>query len=256
MKLFYHSEGGSFPTILILHGLFGMSDNWVSFAKKWSGSARVIVPDLRNHGRSPHSHIFGYYPMMDDIMELIDDLHLKNIKLLGHSMGGKLAMMLAVEYPDIFEQLCVADISPVDYPPTRHAEILDLMNSVDFDQFQGRGELEKYLMSVLNDSRLAAFIMKNIKLSDKGRLAWKLNLKSISENIADIFTFPVLTGTFDKKVLFLRGEYSDYILQDHQPAIKYYFPEAEIKVIHNAGHWLHVDNQAEFDNLISDFFGI
>lgn len=254
MELFFHSEGSATDTILILHGLFGMSDNWVSFAKKWNSRARVIIPDLRNHGRSPHSHTFGYYSMMEDVIELISKLNLKNIFLLGHSMGGKLAMMLSIEYPDLFKKLCVADISPVNYSPMRHAEMLELMNSVDFDNYRGRSELEQYVMSVLNDKRLSAFIMKNVKLSEKGRLSWKLNLSSLTENIVDIFAFPDLVGNFVKSTLFLRGENSEYILPEHQSAILHYFPNSDMRVVHDAGHWLHADNPEDFFTFVSDFF--
>ncbi len=254
MDLFFQSVGNNEKKILILHGLFGMSDNWMGLANQWSKNYTVICPDLRNHGRSPHSHSFGYYPMLDDIIQLIDNLNIHEVFLLGHSMGGKLAMILALEYPELVSKLCIADISPINYPPTRHSDLLEIMQSVNFDLFQKRSDIETWMNQKIKEDRLKHFILKNIKSNSNGRFSWKLNLQAISENIVDIFEFPNIPNSFSKPTLFLKGEFSDYISSSDLHAVSHYFPLAKSSTVPKAGHWIHADNPSAFSSEVISFF--
>jgi len=255
MKLFYREFGEeNEEKLLILHGLFGMSDNWVSPAKKLAEHFHCIIPDLRNHGQSMHHSIFSYEAMLEDLEELIDDHDLYQCNILGHSMGGKLAMYFALNNPEVVKKLVVADISPVNYRPTRHAELLKIMQNLDFNQIKDRKDIEKYLMENLEEKRMMWFVMKNIKMITRTQYAWKLNIQAIMDNIVNIFEFDESgLNSFKGPTLFLKGADSDFILTEHEPQIKKLFSNSEIKTIPNAGHWLHADQPEVFLDKVGTF---
>lgn len=254
MKLFYREIGSGSETLLILHGLFGLSDNWVSLARRYAEKYRVIVPDLRNHGQTMHSDVFTYEAMLADIEEFVEDLELPSVNILGHSMGGKLAMQFALRNSYRVDKLIVADISPVPYPPTRHVDILETMKSIDFSAFDTRTKIEQYLFNTMNDAGIVGLLLKNITRLRDDRFAWKLNIEAISENIAGIFDFYVFDKqVFKKPTLFIKGSLSDFVKDDHLPAIQRYFSNYRLETIENATHWLHAEQPDAFFELTYDF---
>jgi len=255
MKLFYREVGEGENYIIILHGLLGMSDNWVRIAKIFSDmmSAKVIIPDQRNHGISMHHPVFNYDALVDDVLELYDALNIQQAVLLGHSMGGKVAMQFALNEPDRVASLIVADISPVQYKTNRHAELIELMYNIDFSKFQNRKQIEIHLKDRIHDSQLVWFLLKNVHEVSRNTYGWKLHIESLRLNLEEVFRFDQSDTQFTKKTLFLKGELSDFIQTEHLPIIKQFFPNYEMKTISNAGHWLHSDNQKEFSDTVIQF---
>jgi len=247
MKLFYREFGEGKPMI-ILHGLFGLSDNWVTHAKLFTEKlhVRIIVPDLRNHGQSGHHPAFSYHAMVDDLAELYDDLSISSATLLGHSMGGKVAMHFALDYPSNVDKLIVADISPVHYTTYRHAFLLEVMSGIDFSLFRNKKEVEAEMLLKISDKRLVNFMMKNVQNISRDKLAWKLNIDAIKLNLEEVFRFEPTGNHYSGPVLWLKGEMSDYILREHHRIMYTFFSDTTQKVISNASHWLHADNPDDF----------
>jgi pimeloyl-ACP methyl ester carboxylesterase len=255
MKIFFRKYGEG-PPLVILHGLYGSSDNWVSIAKSLSGRFTVFLPDLRNHGSSPHSGTHDYESMCIDLLEFATDQKLKSFFLAGHSMGGKTAVRFALQKPEIIEGLIVADISPFgtktsnDGSYKQHLEILKILSETDFSKSGSRAELEELFEGSIISGRTRGLILKNIKRNDDGSFSWKINNKALLANIEGILgsvvapkeSFEPVTGF---PVIFLRGENSDYLPSSDYKKILKLFPAAEFRTIKNAGHWLHVDNPEE-----------
>lgn len=253
MKLFYRHFGSGKP-VIIMHGLFGLSDNWVTHAKRLSEHFSVFVPDLRNHGQSPHSSVFNYQAMADDLMEFIDDHDLDHPVIVGHSMGGKVAMEFALEYPLIPEKLVVIDISPVKYPERNaHFDILNAMRLVDFDVIHSRNDVSELLKLRIPDESTRLFVMKNLYRKTKDRFAWRLELNAVYNNMDRIFEGVESEDTFNKSTLFIKGALSNYILDEHWPLILKLFPLARLITIPGAGHWVHSDAPEELYTALSDF---
>jgi esterase len=255
MKLFYREFGKGEP-LIILHGLFGMSDNWVTFASKFAEklNRHVIVPDQRNHGQSPHHPVFGYHALVDDLAQLFEDLEISKAAILGHSLGGKVAMHFALDYPSSVERIVVADISPVHYKTWRHANLLEIMNNLNFSNFLTKKDVELELERHLNDKRLVNFMMKNIRNMSRDKMGWKLNIDSIRMNLDEVFAFKPTGHIFEGKVLWLKGELSDYVQQTHHLSMYSMFPETLLRIIPNASHWLHADNPDAFEKEVIDWF--
>lgn len=255
MKLQYHHYGSGEP-VVILHGLFGLSDNWVTHAKRLAEKYSVFLPDLRNHGRSPHSPTFNYHAMADDIFEFIEDHELKNSILIGHSMGGKVAMQFALQNPDMVSKLIVIDISPVKYPDRdAHFDIISAMMSINFEAVHSREEVSEVLATRIPQNATRQFILKNLYRKTKTTFDWRLNLQSISNNMDLIFAGIESEESYDKPALFIKGERSDYIKEEHLPFIEKLFPNYELQSIKGAGHWIHVDAPDEVCTLFSNFLG-
>jgi esterase len=247
MKLFYREFGEGKP-LIILHGLFGLSDNWVTHAKIFAEKLqmRIIVPDQRNHGQSGHHPAFTYHSMADDIAELYDELNISSATLLGHSMGGKVAMYFALDYPANVEKLIVADISPVHYKTYRHAFLLEVMSVIDFSTFRNKKDVETSMLLQVPDKRLVNFMMKNVQSISRDKLAWKLNIDAIKLNLEEIFRFEPAGKQYSGPVLWLKGETSDYIMREHHRIMYTFFSNTTLQVIPNASHWLHADNPDDF----------
>lgn len=243
---------GSGKPILILHGYFGMGDNWKSHANKLAEDGfEVHLIDQRNHGRSFHSIEFNYELMVEDLKKYIEHYQLEKVSLLGHSMGGKTVMLFAVQNPNIVDKLIVADISPREYKP-HHNAILKALNSVDFSIHNSRKLVDAQLAKLIPEIGVRGFLAKSLYWKEKGQLAFRFNRASLTENNKEVGV-PLPTHTiFKKEVLFLRGENSEYIIEEDVPLIKAHFPNSEIKTIANAGHWLHAENPTDFyNNMIS-----
>jgi len=250
MQLNYRKYGNGNP-LLILHGLFGSSDNWQSLGKKFSEDYQVYLIDLRNHGHSPHSKEFTYELMAEDINELIISEDLKKVTLLGHSMGGKVAMRTVQKFPFHFEKLIVADIGVKKYP-MHHDHIIAGLTAIDLTNTTARAEARKLLADYVNEEGVQQFLLKNLYWKEKGQLAWRMNLNVLIEQMPEILKeMPKeisLTPT-----LFLKGEKSKYILEEDFGLLQELFPNSEIETVYNAGHWLHAENPLDFYQLVSDF---
>ena len=255
MKLFYRRYGEGRP-VIILHGLFGLSDNWVSVGKRIAKQFAVYIPDMRNHGQSAHGPTMNYAAMTGDILEFVTELNLENVILIGHSMGGKVAMDFALDYPGLTNQLVVIDISPRRYPARSiHSDIINAMLSINLQQITSRSQVEVLLQNEIPDKRIRQFILKNLYYRTPLTLAWHPNLEVIHDNIDLIFDGIPTGRRFTKPSLFVRGGLSDYITAGDESLILEMFPLAQIKTIPSATHWVHADAPKELCHLLSASLG-
>lgn len=253
MKLFFR-EFGSGQAVIILHGLFGQSDNWVTVGRRISEQFHVFIPDQRNHGKSPHTSIHSFPAMADDLAEFIDNHNIVNPILIGHSMGGKVAMSYALENREKVDRLAVIDISPRRYPERiTHTKIISQMLSIDLKNLHQRSEVEAILLAQISEPRVRMFIMKNLYYKIDHKLAWRLNIEAISQSMDMLFDEISHEDQFSKPTLFIRGGNSDYINDTDMPLIKRMFPQAELKTIPGATHWVHADTPGELCLLLSEF---
>lgn len=255
MKLFCRKYGNG-PPLVILHGLYGSSDNWVTIAKALSDSFTVYLPDQRNHGQSPHSETHDYDSMRDDLFELVSDLALKRFFLAGHSMGGKTAISFALKWPEILNGLLIADISPFTNEAigntlySQHFSILNAILSFDLHNISTRSEAERQLTKKIPSEKERGLILKNLqRISDK-TFSWKLNASSLLRNLDKIMEGIKRQTDFNQQitgfpVIFLKGGNSDYIPSGDFSDIQHVFPAAEIIEVPGAGHWIQVDKPDE-----------
>ena len=244
---------GSGKPFVILHGFLGMSDNWKTLGARWAEDGyEVHLLDRRNHGRSFHSDDFSYKVMAEDLKKYCDEHSLKEIILLGHSMGGKVAMQFAVTYPEMVWKLMVADIGPKAYP-SHHQDILKALSSLNFSQIKSRGEAEDVLSEYIKDEGTRLFLLKNLYRKNKNELALRINLPILSEKIEEVGVALAKDAVFKGDTLFLGGEKSGYIEPMDEILIKKHFPKAKIVTISNAGHWLHAENPDEFYENVMNF---
>lgn len=253
MELFYHTYGEG-QSLIILHGLYGLSDNWATIARRIAKDYKVYVPDQRNHGYSPHDSTFNYYALVDDLLEFMEQHDIKNPVLMGHSMGGKVAMNFALEYPENVDRLVVIDMGiRKSNIHSIHQTIIQAMESVDFDKLLSRQEIDNHLSNYISAKPLRMFIMKNLKRYSSNRLGWKINLPVIKENMENIGEGIQSNNHFEKPALFVKGGKSDYLTEAEYGDIKKIFPQAVISEIPEATHWLHVDSPEKFCNIVSNF---
>jgi pimeloyl-ACP methyl ester carboxylesterase len=258
MKLFYR-EFGSGPYLIILHGLFGSSDNWVSIAKNLADTFTVILPDQRNHGNSPHSDIHTYAAMRDDVHELVRDLSIDRFFLAGHSMGGKAAVAFALKWPEMLNGLIVADISPFkveDKDRTefrQHEKILKAMLTLDLSKISSREQAVEALREYDLPEYTIGFVLKNLQRTGRNSFAWKINAAALLSNMDNILKGVDRSSVLSNQVtgfpvIFLKGEKSNYLPEEDYEDIRKMFPAAEFIEIKNAGHWVHSDNPQEVTN--------
>jgi pimeloyl-ACP methyl ester carboxylesterase len=254
MKLHFREMGQGTP-LLILHGLFGSSDNWLTIAKQLAASYHVFIIDQRNHGQSPHSNIWNYTVMAQDIEEFCIQHQLNEIYIVGHSMGGKTVMKLAELFPKRIKKMMVIDIAP-RYYPVHHHQILNALKSIDFNIVNTRKQAEEVLHNAIEDFGTRQFLLKNIYWIDENKLAWRFNLEVIANHIEIVgeTTPPELTAICNIPVCFVKGEKSDYIKKEDEQLIASQFSNSEILTIANAGHWVHAENPTALLNLINYFF--
>jgi pimeloyl-ACP methyl ester carboxylesterase len=253
MRLFYRQYGQGEP-LLILHGLFGASDNWHTIATQLAEQFHVIVPDLRNHGQSPHSGEMNYPVMAADVAELLDTLGLPSAIILGHSMGGKVAMQLALTRPSLVQKLIVADMSPRGYTPL-HNEIIAALAALSLESFSSRTEIEEALAGPIPSLNLRRFLLKNLGRAADGTFLWKMNLLAIDKSYPLLRAAVSGSAPYTGPALFIRGAKSEYIRATGEPAIPELFPRAEVHTIADAGHWLHADNPGGFLQIVREFLG-
>ncbi|MGG7034659.1 MAG: alpha/beta fold hydrolase [Flavobacterium sp.] len=244
--MLYSKIEGQGKPLLIIHGFLGMSDNWKTLGTQFvQDGFQVHMIDLRNHGRSLHSEEFNYELMVQDILDYCKVNNLDKVTILGHSMGGKVAMLLATLHSELIEKLIVADIGPKYYAP-HHQDILEGLSSVDFSLKPGRAEVEAILSKYIPDFGTRQFLMKSLYWKNPGELAFRFNLASFISNSDKIGDALPENAVFEKSTLFLRGDKSDYIKDEDCDNIKRQFPDSEIVTISNAGHWLHAENPKDF----------
>ncbi|WP_291132684.1 alpha/beta fold hydrolase [Flavobacterium sp. UBA7682] len=245
-------EGEGKP-LLIIHGFLGMSDNWKSFGSLYAAEGfQVHLLDLRNHGKSFHSDEFNYTIMANDILRYCQHYNLSNVSIIGHSMGGKVAMLFATTYPEMVEKLIVADIGPKYYPP-HHQDILAGLNAVDFASKPDRTMVEETLYPFIPDFGTRQFLMKNLYWIEPGQLAFRFNLPVFNAKIETIGGALPNENHFDKPTMFIRGGNSKYILDSDVVDIQKHFPNFKLVTIPNVGHWLHAENPKQFFEETSRF---
>lgn len=252
MEILYSNISGIGKPLLILHGYFGMGDNWKSIGNQLSKDFEVHLIDQRNHGRSFHSDDFSYEWMVEDLYNYIQHFQLEKVFLMGHSMGGKTAMLFAVTYPELVEKLIVVDISPRAYAP-HHQEILAALNSVDFSIQKSRNLVDEQLSKLIPEFGIRQFLMKNIFWKEKELLAFRFNLDSLTKNNQEVGNGLPINTKFEKETLFLKGEKSGYITENEALIINLHFPKSKVVTIKNAGHWLHAENPEQFYSAVCEF---
>jgi len=238
--------------IFILHGLFGSLSNLAGLANVLQAKHNIITVDLRNHGNSPHHSSMTYEEMAADIFLLADKLDITNFSIVGHSMGGKVAMMCALQQPQRINKLVVVDIAPIAYPD-KHQRVLKGLQRVFKETIKSRKEADAILQCDVEEADVRQFLLKSLQKQD-GHYQLQFNLPAIYENYTAIRDWPTTNNRFEKNVLFIKGEDSGYISAANQSAIKQLFPNAELKIIAHTGHWLHADKPKIFNRLVSQFF--
>lgn len=245
MQLAYETQGEG-PPLLILHGLFGSSRNWTAVARLLADSYRVHLVDLRNHGKSPHADTMTYEEMADDVRGFMLEHGLSGAAVVGHSMGGKTAMTLALRHPEMVGHLVVVDIAPVAYRP-HHAELIAAMQATDLSGLQRRAEADVRLAQRIADAGVRAFLGLSLMPADGG-FGWQFNLPALAANLGVLSGFPEFEPEeiFPGPALFVIGDLSNYVQPTHHEAIRRLFPRSEIAVIEGAGHWVHAEKRDAF----------
>lgn len=237
---------GKGKPLCILHGFLGMSDNWKTLGTSYSENGfEVHLIDQRNHGKSFHSADFNYDLLAKDLKSYLDYHSLKSIYLIGHSMGGKTAMQFACNYPNIISKLIVADIAPKFYPP-HHSSIIDALNKINLEEMSSRNEADLQLKKYIPDFGTRQFLLKNLYRTDNKKLQFRFNLPVLSGKMEEVGENINNTDMFNGPTLFLKGDRSEYVIENDFTEIKRHFPKATVQTINNAGHWLHAENPEEF----------
>ena len=237
------------PPVMIVHGLYGSGKNWGVIAKRLSDQFFVITVDLRNHGDSPWLDTHNYHVMADDLVEVINSLNIKP-NIIGHSMGGKAAMVLALKHPNLVRNLIIADIAPVKYEHDQ-SQFIEAMQKVDLSKVEKRSDATLALSKFVEDKSLQNFFTQSLDIKAK---RWKLNLKVLRSEMSEILSFPKIESEFSGHSLFLKGEKSDYIKSEHRKLIKSLFTKARFATFKEAGHWLHAEKPREFESAARLFF--
>ena len=251
VKLFSRSTGQG-PPLVILHGLFGSSDNWQTFAKMLGNHFTVITIDLRNHGLSPHTTEFSYELISRDLNQFAEDHGLPDFYLMGHSLGGKAAAFFALQYPERVKKLIILDIAMKAYPPL-HERYFEAMQGMDFGLINNRNEANAWLQRQISSLPIRQFLLKNLVRDTEGRFRWKFNLQGLYDQYDSINVAIESDTPFDKPVLILAGEHSAYIQPEDKEPLLALFPRAILKTIPDSGHWIHADQPEILKNEVVEF---
>lgn len=257
LNLFFRKSGSGKP-LVILHGLFGISDNWNSLAKQWSEHFTVYTLDLRNHGQSPHAEEWNYQVMAEDVVEFFGEEQLHDVILLGHSMGGKVGMRLALDFPQALSKLIVSDIAPRRYPENNR-NVVEALLKVQPENLTSRKEAEAILAREGLDNSTAQFLLKNLHWKEleggEKKLAWRFNLDVIARKLDVVSEATDSPAPCEVETLFVRGERSNYITKEDEAEIKRIFPHSTVQTIPGAGHWIHADKPKEMFDAVMAFAG-
>jgi esterase len=251
MKLSHQTFGTGQP-IVILHGLFGSADNWRSLAKQLATQALVITVDLRNHGRSPHCSEQTYALMSDDLVQLLQELNLKKVDIMGHSIGGKVAMDFSLRYPQWLRRMVVVDIAPKQYPD-EHSAIFKALLAINLSLYSSRNQVDNALKLALPNKAVRQFLLMNLNLNGE-QLDWRINLQALYDNYPEFLAAVCESEASLIPSCFIRGGQSNYISSEDEDLIKSRFPLAQLTTIKNAGHWVHADAPQQFLTTITEFF--
>lgn len=252
--MIFHKRVGEGRPVIILHGLFGTGDNWRTFAGMLKDQYEVILLDLRNHGRSFWSDDFNYEIAAQDVVDLMDELEIQHADIIGHSMGGKVAMTLAQNHPDRVDKLVVVDIARKKYP-RGHDLIFDAIFSIEPAQLNDRKEAEDKLALKIGEQGVRQFLLKSLARDKEGGFRWKTNFKALFKSYEEILS-EVEVREIKAKTLFIRGSRSSYIREEEVSRLKDYMPEAEVSVVSiDAGHWVHAERPKELFGHVSSFLG-
>ena len=246
MDLFYRDFGKGSP-IMFIHGLYGCSDNWLSIAKHFSINHRLIIPDLRNHGKSFHSNEFSYDILTRDIISLLDSLNISKISIIGHSMGGKIAMAIACQFPHLIDKLIIVDIAPVDYnrrltstQTEFHASVIKCFNNIEPGEIHSYTDLYNKLDTFKCTNNIKQLLAKNLRKTKNKSFEWKLNFKAIESNLSNILGNNLDDDyQYSEECSFIRGDLSDYVSNEVINTVNNFFPKATIQTIPKTGHWIH-----------------
>jgi len=253
MKLYSKIHGDKSQDLIIIHGLFGMSDNWNSLGKQFAKYCKVHLLDLRNHGRSPHAEEFNYDVMCEDILEYMEDHNIQKPILLGHSLGGKVAMKFAFTHPEKVDKLIVSDISPREYDTDFVQNLLQTLYKLPLEDFEKRKEIDSILSSTYEDKGMRLFLLKNLYRKGDKKFAWRFNIKVLLEKVSNIQESDFVKGICDVPTHFIRGGSSSYITTQDELIINKHFSDFSIATIDGAGHWLHAENPERFYNEVMGF---
>jgi esterase len=251
-KLYSRVRGEGFP-VLVLHGLFGSSDNLGGVATALASRYETHAIDLRNHGRSFHDDDMNYSLMAEDVVRYMNENQIEQTIVLGHSMGGKVAMTLALHYPDKVKALIVADISPITYQGGRHDEIFKALFSLYETEIKSRAEADRFISAHIEEPGIRQFLLKNLKPISGGGFELKLNLEAIKDSYEHIMTGQYSDESYFGPVLFIAGAESDYIKMEHKDHTLALFPKAQMKIIPGASHWLHAEKPEMFIRICERF---
>ena len=253
IALYSRKVGENGPDFVVLHGLFGSGKNWRSFAGSLEDDFQVWTLDARNHGDSPHADSMSYQQMAEDVARFFVENELENVVLLGHSMGGKTAMQLALQFPDRIAALIVVDIAPVCYDHLhKQLKLIEAMQELDLAGEMSRSEIEKKLAVKIPEKRLLSFLMTNLNRQN-GQFQWRIGLEQIAAGMQELLNYPELKSVFKGPVQFIGGENSAYLKFEYHALIRKYFPESRITMLDNCGHWLHVEQPAAFQKTVNEF---
>jgi esterase len=252
LAAFEYGTGADLP-VAILHGLFGAARNWATIAQRLAARRRVVTLDLRNHGASPWAETMSYGEMAGDVVETLDRLRVGRFALIGHSMGGKAAMVAALTQSAPIDRLVIVDIAPVAYRP-RHLGYVRAMRALDLSPIRRRGDADSALAPAISDPAERAFLLQNL-VFEASRAHWRLNLAAIEQAMPVLVGFPRLppNAVYDAPALFIAGEHSDYLRPAHEPALRRCFPRARTVRIASAGHWLHIEQPQAFLEAVEAF---
>ena len=253
MKLYSKKYGDKGQDLIVIHGLFGMSDNWNTLGKQFSKYCKVHLVDLRNHGRSPHSDEFSYDVMCEDVLEYIIDNNIINPIILGHSLGGKVAMNFAFNHPDKIKKLIVADISPRRYNTDFVQNLLTTLYKLPLENFAKREEIDNLLSGTYEDKGMRLFLLKNLYRKENKEFAWRFNIDVLLEKVSNIQEADFVTGVCKIPTHFIRGGNSNYITSEDELTINKHFSDFSIATIDGAGHWLHAEHPEKFYNEVMGF---
>ena len=243
---------GDGPALIILHGLFGSSDNWHSMARCWSQKFQVHALDQRNHGNSPHASGMNYNLLSQDLLDYMNAENLESALIVGHSMGGKTAMTFADQFPDRVTGLVILDIGIKQYEQ-RHSAILEALRKLDLTEFSTRSEVDEALQTYIDSPAVRLFLIKNIRRDKHDRFQWKFNHRELLLDYPKLLAEIPMAFPFDGPTLFIRGGASDYIPDRDWPVLQNFFPQAEFFTLTDAGHWLHAEEPDEICRLVEEF---
>ena len=253
LTLYSRKVGENGPDFVVLHGLFGSGKNWRSFAGSLEEDFQVWTLDARNHGDSPHADSMSYQQMAEDVVRFFDENELENVILLGHSMGGKTAMQLALQFPDRIAALIVVDIAPVCYDhQQKQLKHIEAMQGLHLEAEMSRSDIEKKLALKIPEKRLLSFLMTNL-YRQNGQFQWRIGLEQIAAGMPYLLNYPEVNSVFEGPVQFIGGENSAYLKFEYHALIRKKFPESRITMLKNCGHWLHIEQPAAFQKTVNEF---